>query len=101
MKSSGHLRLIGKRKWRVVFLPTTTRCLNWILIITLEIIWTDNYAKPSQKFLMARRCLNIIKEKRKDELNEDVLLTEDRMTINELLTSAGYFYRRTFIKPEF
>ena len=35
--------------------------------------------------------MKIIKEKQEVSLTEDALLSEDRITINELLTSAGYF----------
>ena len=36
--------------------------------------------------------LKIIKEKKEVPLTGDALLSEDKMAINELLTSVGYFY---------
>jgi hypothetical protein len=55
-------------------------------------MWSDNYAKAMAKLFDGQALLQIIKEKKEVPLTEDVLISEDKTAINELLTSAGYFY---------
>jgi hypothetical protein len=52
-------------------------------------MWADNYAKAVAKLFDGEALLKIIKEKKEIPLTEDVLISEDKLSINELLTSAG------------
>jgi hypothetical protein len=55
-------------------------------------VWANNYAQAMAKIFDGEALFKIIKEKREQNLSSDVLLTEDRIVLNELITSAGYFY---------
>jgi hypothetical protein len=92
MKSSGHLRLIGKRQVADSVSSYYNSLFELETYNEVGMRWADNYAKAIAKIFDGEALLNIIKEKKELKLNEDVLLTEDRVTINELITSAGYFY---------
>ena len=92
MKSSGHLRLIGKRQVADSVSSYYSSLSELDTYNDVGMIWADNYAEAIAKVFDGEALLNIIKEKKELKLNEDVLLTEDRLAINELITSAGYFY---------
>jgi hypothetical protein len=92
MKSSGHLRLIGKRQVADSVSSYYNSLFELDTYNEVGMIWADNYAEAIAKIFDGEALLNIIKEKKEIKLNEDVLLTEDRVIINELITSAGYFY---------
>lgn len=92
MKSSGHLRLIGKRE----VADSVASYYNSLSLLDtynqVGIMWSDNYAKAMAKIFDGEALFKIIKERKEQPLTADALLTEDRLTLNELLTSAGYFY---------
>ena len=92
MKSSGHLRLIGKRQVADSVSSYYSSLSELDTYNDVGMIWADNYAEAIAKIFDGEALLNIIKEKKELKLNEDVLLTEDPLVINELITSAGYFY---------
>ena len=55
-------------------------------------IWSNNYAQAMAKLFDGEALLRIIKEKKEVPLTGEALISEDKIAINELLTSAGYFY---------
>ena len=92
MKSSGHLRLIRKKE----VAGNVSKYYNSLSELdtynTVGMMWSDNYAKAMAKIFDGEALLKIIKEKKEIPLTEDVLISEEKLFINELLTSAGYFY---------
>jgi hypothetical protein len=92
MKSSGHLRLIRKKE----VAESVSKYYNSLSELdtynNVGMMWSDNYAKAMAKLFDGQALLQIIKEKKEIPLTEDVLISEDKLSINELLTSAGYFY---------
>ena len=55
-------------------------------------IWAADYAKSLGKIFDGEVLLKIIKERKEQNTDASALLTEDRIILNELMTSAGYFY---------
>jgi hypothetical protein len=92
MKSSGHLRLIRKKEVAGDVSKYYSSLSELDTYNTVGMMWSDNYAKAMAKLFDGEALLKIIKEKKEIPLNEDVLISEDKLSINELLTSAGYFY---------
>ena len=92
MKSSGHLRLIRKKNVAESVSKYYSSLSELDTYNTVGMMWSDNYAKAMAKIFDASALLKIIKEKKEIPMTPDVLISEDRMSINELLTSAGYFY---------
>ena len=92
MKSSGHLRLIGKRK----VADSVSSYYNSLSMLDtyneVGIIWAADYGKAIGKIFDGEALFKIIKERKEQPLSADALLTEDRLILNELITSAGYFY---------
>lgn len=92
MKSSGHLRLIrnkevaGKISYYYNALSELDTNNN------VGMIWSNNYAQAMAKIFDGEDLLKIIKEKKEVNLTPDAMISEDKIAINELLTSAGYFY---------
>jgi hypothetical protein len=92
MNSSGHLRLIRKKQVASDVSKYYNSLSELDTYNTVGMMWSDNYAKAMAKLFDGEALLKIIKEKKKIPLTEDVLISEDKLAINELLTSAGYFY---------
>jgi hypothetical protein len=92
MKSSGHLRLIGKRQVADSVSSYYNSLFELDTYNRVGMIWAADYAKAIGKIFDGGDLLKIIKEKREQPLTTKALLTEDKLVINELLTSAGYFY---------
>ena len=92
MKSSGHLRLIGKKEVADSVSSYYSSLSELDTYNQVGMIWANNYAQALAKIFDGEALLKIIKEKKQVDLTADVLLTEDRISINELITSAGYFY---------
>ncbi|MEO6253485.1 MAG: hypothetical protein ABIO79_09280 [Ferruginibacter sp.] len=92
MKSSGALRLIRNK-------PVANRIsLYYYSVIDLKkyndaaFTWGSDFGKEMGKIFDAELLLNIIKEKKEQPAIASDLLTEDRITLNELITSAQYLY---------
>jgi len=92
MKSSGHLRLIGKRQVADSVSSYYNSLFELDTYNEVGMMWAGDYAKAIGKIFDGEALFKIIKEKKEQPLNADALLTEDKLIINELLTSAGYFY---------
>jgi len=92
MKSSGHLRLIRKKEVAENVSKYYSSLSELDTYNSVGMLWSDNYAKAMAKLFDGEALLKIIKEKKEIPLTEDVLISEDKLSINELLTSAGYFY---------
>ncbi|MCY7309221.1 MAG: hypothetical protein LH619_00455 [Chitinophagaceae bacterium] len=92
MKSSGHLRLIRKRQVAVSVSSYYNSLFELDTYNDVGMIWAADYAKAVGKIFDGEASLKIIKERKEQPLSSDALLTEDRLTLNELITSAGYFY---------
>ena len=91
MKSSGHLRLIRKKEVAGSVSSYYNSLSELDTYNDVGMTWANNYAQAIAKIFDGDALLKIIKEKKEVQLAEDVLLSEDRITLNELLTSAGYF----------
>ena len=92
MKSSGHLRLIRKRK----VADGVSYYYNSIKILDtyneVGFLWASDYVKAMAKIFDGEVQLNIFKEKKEQATDAATLLTEDRVVLNQLITSAGYLY---------
>jgi hypothetical protein len=91
MKSSGHLRLIRKKEVAGNVSSYYSSLSELETYNDVGMTWANNYAQAMAKIFDGEALLRIIKEKKEVSLTEDMLLTEDRIILNELLTSAGYF----------
>ena len=92
MKSSGHLRLIRNREVAGKVSSYYNSLSELDTYNNVGMIWSNNYAQAMAKLFDGEALLKIIKEKKEVSLTADVLISEDKFAINELLTSAGYFY---------
>ena len=92
MKSSGHLRLIRKKEVAGSVSAYYSSLSELDTYNTVGMLWSNNYAQAMAKIFDGEAMLKIIKEKKEVPLTGDALLSEDKMAINELLTSVGYFY---------
>lgn len=92
MKSSGHLRLISKDTVanNVLHYYNSLKQLN--NINQISVLWVSDYAKAMGKVFDGAVLFKILKEEKGQSLDASVLITEDRMIINELITSVQYFY---------
>jgi len=92
MKSSGALRLIRNKE------VANSVSLYYYSVIELKkyndaaFTWGSDYGKAMGKIFDAELLLKIIKEKKEQPAIASDLLTEDRSTLNELITSAQYLY---------
>ncbi|MEO6405942.1 MAG: hypothetical protein ABIY51_04885 [Ferruginibacter sp.] len=92
MKSSGALRLIRDKE------VSNSVSLYYYSVIELKkyndaaFTWGSDYGKAMGKIFDAELLLKIIKEKKEQPAFASDLLTEDRSTLNELITSAQYLY---------
>ena len=92
MKSSGHLRLIRNREAAGNISSYYNSISELDTYNNVGMIWANNYAQAMAKLFDGEALLKIIKEKKEVALTGDALISEDKFAINELLTSAGYFY---------
>ena len=92
MKSSGHLRLIRKKEVAGKVSSYYSSLSELDTYNEVGMIWSNNYARAMAKLFDGEALLKIIKEKKEVPLTGDALISEDKIAINELLTSAGYFY---------
>lgn len=92
MKSSGHLRLIRKKEVAGKVSSYYSSLSELDTYNNVGMIWSNNYAQAMAKLFDGEALLKIIKEKKEVPLTGDALISEDKIAINELLTSAGYFY---------
>jgi hypothetical protein len=92
MKSSGYLRLISNKKISDSVSAYYSSLSELDTYNQVGMVWANNYAQAMAKIFDGEALFKIIKEKREQNLSSDVLLTEDRIVLNELITSAGYFY---------
>ncbi len=92
MKSSGHLRLIRNKEVAGKVSSYYSSLSELDTYNDVGMIWSNNYAQAMAKLFDGAALLKIIKEKKEVPLTGDALISEDKIAINELLTSAGYFY---------
>ena len=92
MKSSVHLRLIRNREVAGKVSSYYNSLSELDTYNDVGMIWSNNYAQAMAKLFDGEALLKIIKEKKEVYLTADALISEDKFAINELLTSAGYFY---------
>ena len=92
MKSSGHLRLIRKKEVAGKVSSYYSSLSELDTYNEVGMIWSNNYAQAMAKLFDGEALLKIIKEKKEVPLTGDAFISEDKIAINELLTSAGYFY---------
>ncbi len=92
MKSSGHLRLIRKKEVAGKVSSYYNSLSELDTYNQVGMIWSNNYAQAMAKLFDGEALLKIIKEKKEVPLTADAMISEDKIAINELLTSAGYFY---------
>ena len=92
MKSSGALRLIRNKQ------VANSISLYYYSVIELKkyndaaFVWGSDYGKEMGQIFDAELLLKIIKEKKEQPAAASDLLTEDRSTLNGLITSAQYLY---------
>ena len=92
MKSSGDLRLIRNKQ------VANSISLYYYSVIELKkyndaaFAWGSDFGKEMGKIFDAELLLKIIKENKEPPAKPTDLLTEDRITLNELATSAQYLY---------
>ena len=92
MKSSGALRLIRSKQ------VANNISYYYYSVIDLKkyndaaFTWGSDYAISMGKIFDGELLLKIIKEKKVQPASASDLLTEDRVTLNELITSAQYLY---------
>lgn len=92
MKSSGDLRLIRNKP--------VANSISYYYYSVIELkkyndaafTWGSDYAISMGKIFDAELLLKIIKEQKEQQADSNDLLTEDRVTLNELITSAQYLY---------
>ncbi len=92
MKSSGHLRLIRNKEVAGKVSSYYSSLSELDTYNNVGMIWSNNYAQAMAKLFDGEALLKIIKEKKEVPLTGDALISEDKIAINELITSAGYFY---------
>ena len=92
MKSSGHLRLIRNKEVAGKVSSYYNSLSELDTYNNVGMIWANNYAQAMAKLFDGEALLKIIKEKKEVALTGDALISEDKIAINELITSAGYFY---------
>ena len=92
MKSSGHLRLIRNKEVSGKVSTYYNSLSELDTYNNVGMIWSNNYAQAMAKIFDGEALLKIIKEKKVVNLTADAMISQDKIAINELLTSAGYFY---------
>jgi hypothetical protein len=92
MKSSGTLRLISSQP--------VANSISYYYHSVSELkkyndsimVWATDYGSEMGKIFDGELLLKIIKEKKEIPADATALLTEDRVVLNELITSAQYLY---------
>jgi hypothetical protein len=92
MKSSGDLRLIRNK--------TVANGISYYYYSVIDLkkyndaafTWGSDYGKEMGKIFDAELLLKTIKEQKEQPAVPTDLLTEDRVTLNELINSAQYLY---------
>ncbi|HET9745163.1 MAG TPA: hypothetical protein VFP97_05580 [Chitinophagaceae bacterium] len=92
MKSSGHLRLIRKDRVANSVLHYYNSLKELSNINEISVLWISDYVRAMGKVFDGAVLFKILKEEKEQPADASVLLTEDRMIINELITSVQYFY---------
>jgi len=92
MKSSGHLRLIRNRRISDSVSQYYNSLKQLSNINEVCLLWVSDYVKAMGKIFDGEMLLKIFKEGEAQTYDPSVLLTEDSRTLNELITSAQYFY---------
>jgi hypothetical protein len=92
MKSSGHLRLIRNKETSESISKYYNSLSELDTYNKVGMVWAENYGQALAKLFDGEALLKIIKEKKEIPLSGDVLISEDKITINQLITMAGYFY---------
>jgi len=92
MKSSGQLKIISKQ----IVSDNISDYYNSIFELETYnealLVWLENYIKLMGKVYNGQVLLEILKTKNKVSTENSAIITEDRETINELITSAQYIY---------
>ncbi len=92
MKSSGQLKIISKQ----IVSDNISDYYNSIFELETYnealLLWLENYIKLMGKVYNGQVLLEILKTKNKVSTENSAIITEDRETINELITSAQYIY---------
>jgi len=92
MKSSGYLRLISNKRIADSVSANYSSLSELDTYNQVGLLWANNYAQAIAKIFDGEALFKIIKKQEEQNLSSDVLLTEDKTIMNELITSAGYFY---------
>lgn len=92
MKSSGQLKLVKNQKVADAMSQYYNSLSKLKQYNEAAILWLADYLKAVGKVFDGEVLLKILKERKAQNTNASVLITEDRATINELLASAQYIY---------
>lgn len=92
MKSSGQLKIISKQ----IVSDNISDYYNSIFELETYnealLVWLENYIKLMGKVYDGQVLLEILKTNTKVSTDNTAIITEDRKTINELITSVQYIY---------
>jgi hypothetical protein len=92
MKSSGDLRLISDKHVASDISSYYYSVIDLKKYNDAAITWGTDYGKEMGKVFDAALLLNIVKQNKEQPAGAADLLTQDRMMLNELATSAQYLY---------
>jgi hypothetical protein len=92
MKSSGDLRLISHKSVASDISSYYYSVIDLKKYNDAAFTWGSDYGKEMGKIFDAELLLKIVKENKQEPAGSADLLTEDRVTLNELATSAQYLY---------
>jgi hypothetical protein len=92
MKSSGDLRLIRDKKVANGISHYYYSVIDLKKYNDAAFVWGSDYGQEIGKVFDAELLLKIIKDQKEQPATSTDLLTEDRVTLNELINSAQYLY---------
>jgi hypothetical protein len=92
MKSSGQLKLVKNHKVADGISQYYNSLSELEQYNQAAILWLVDYLKAVGKVFDGEVLLKILKERKQQHTDTTTLITEDRKTINELLSSAQYIY---------
>jgi hypothetical protein len=92
MKSSGDLRLISDKQVASDISSYYYSVIDLKKYNDAAFTWGSDYGREMGKVFDASLLLNIVKQNNEQPAGAADLLTQDRMTLNELATSAQYLY---------
>ena len=92
MKNSGALRLISSKQIANNISSYYYSVIDLKKYNDAAFTWGSDYAIAMGKIFDGELLLKIIKEKKEQPASSTDLLTEDRVTLNELITSVQYLY---------